>query len=58
MVISQLPVYRIELNKFHFVDNLIAFKMITKLTSDYYFNSFLGDENPIVQFFSDTVCTR
>ena len=51
MVISQLLVNTIEWNKFHFVANLIAFKM-----TPYILQFFPGDENPTVQFFSDTVC--
>ena len=46
--LSQLLVKKIEWNKFHFA-NLIAFKMITNLTSAY--TIFPEDENPIVHFF-------
>ena len=45
MAISQLLVNQIEWNKFHFVENLIAFKMNTNLTSDY-----TSVENLIVHF--------
>ena len=43
MVISQPLVNKFEWNNFHFVTNLIAFKMNTNLDP--------GDENPIVCFF-------
>ena len=46
MVISQLLVNKIEWNKFHFVQTWPRFIL----------QFFPGDENPIVQFFSDTVC--
>ena len=55
MVISQLLVNKIEWNKAHFVANLIAFKMISNLKSDYT-SVFPGDENLIVWVFY-TVCT-
>ena len=45
----------IQWNKFHFVANLIAFKMITNLTSDYTSIFFLGMKIPLSRF-SDTVC--
>ena len=56
MVISQLLVNKIEWNKFHFVANLIAFKINTYLTSDYTSIFFLGMKIPLSSFFSDTVC--
>ena len=55
MVISQFLVNKIEWNKFHFVAHLIAYKMNINLTSGYTSSFFLGDENPIVCFFSDPV---
>ena len=42
-------------NKFHFVANLIAFKMNTNF--GLYFNCFLGGKKSHCPLFSDTVCT-
>ena len=50
MAISQLLVIEFEWNKVHFVADIIAFTMNANLNSDYKFNFFPGDKNPMVWF--------
>ena len=57
MVISQLLVNKIELNKFHLVANVIAFKLNINLTSDYT-SIFFCEWKSQCPVFSDTDCIQ